>query len=99
MKGEFFTVLARSDTFWSETVLFVAFSVALIVCLVLTFKFLGKRIATLGVEQAHQKGAAAAVDFVLTLPIFMLVLFFNYTVCAHCECIYICSLCCLQCST
>lgn len=75
MKGEFLNVLARSDTFWSETVLFVTLSAVLIICLVIVFKFLGKSITKQKSSIGHQAGAAAAVDFVLTFPIFMLVLF------------------------
>jgi len=75
MKGEFLSVLIHSDTFWSETALFAIYSLCLIAFAIFLFIFLGRRIAVQKVGINHQAGAAAAVDFVLTFPIFMLVLF------------------------
>ncbi len=75
MKGEFLSVLIRSDTFWSETALFASYSLCLIAFAILLFIFLGKRITAQKVGINHQTGAAAAVDFVLTFPIFMFILF------------------------
>jgi len=75
MKGEFFSVLIRSDTFWSETFLFVFLSISLIIISFALLKYAGERIKPTKTISINQSGAAAAVDFILTLPIFMLVLF------------------------
>ena len=75
MRGEFLSVLMRSATFWSETVLFACFSLVLITFMVISCLIIEKRINANSVMVNRQAGAAAAVDFVLTFPIFMLILF------------------------
>lgn len=75
MKEGFFAALVRSDTFWSETVLSIVLIIFLIFFSCLLIQIIGKRIKANKIVQLHQSGAAAAVDFVLTFPIFMFVLF------------------------
>lgn len=75
MNDDFLTVLLRSDTFWSETFLFVFLTIGLFGLFLLLVRVSGSKIKSYRLSTNKQQGAAAAVDFVLTLPIFMLVLF------------------------
>ena len=75
MNDGFLAVLLRSDTFWSETCLFVFLATVLFCLLFLLIRISGAKIKSRRFNATKQCGAAAAVDFVLTLPIFMLVIF------------------------
>ena len=75
MNDDFVAVLLRSDTFWSETCLYVFLAIGLLSFSYLLFKITGSKLKSQAAKTNKQYGAAAAVDFVLTLPIFMLVLF------------------------
>lgn len=67
--------LFQSSTFWSQTCLFFLGAVTLLLSSVLLVSLLTRRVAPLKYNLHRQNGAAASVDFVLTLPIVMLVIF------------------------
>ncbi len=75
MKGEFVSTLIRADSFWSETFLYVFLTIFLLISLLFFIKLAGKKVSSEKLVHLQQSGAAAAVDFVLTFPIFMVVLF------------------------
>ena len=74
--SEFISTVIRSETFWRETVLLAAIAIALTVGLLLAAKrWRSARLRNIARLHRDRSGAAAAVDFILTIPIVLAVVF------------------------